>query len=55
VRAVDGETRRFRAVEATGDQRARIVEQGLRIYPGFTTYERRAAHRRIAVWVLEEP
>jgi deazaflavin-dependent oxidoreductase (nitroreductase family) len=52
--AVNGETRRFRAVEATGEQRARIVQEGLRIYPGFTTYERRAAHRQIAVWVLED-
>jgi deazaflavin-dependent oxidoreductase (nitroreductase family) len=51
---VDGATRRFRAVEATDDRRARIVEEGLRVYPGFTTYERRAAHRRIAVFVLED-
>jgi deazaflavin-dependent oxidoreductase (nitroreductase family) len=52
--AVDGERRPFRAVEATGDRRARIVEEGLRVYPGFSTYERRASHRRIAVWVLED-
>ena len=52
--AVDGETRRFRAVEATDEQRARILEEGLRIYPGFTTYQRRAAHRRIAVFVLAD-
>ena len=43
----------FRAVEATGDQRQRIWETGLRIYPGWTQYEKRAAHRQIVVFVLE--
>ena len=46
-------THRFRAVEAQGEQRERIWQEGLRIYPGWSTYERRAAHRRIAVFVLE--
>jgi deazaflavin-dependent oxidoreductase (nitroreductase family) len=32
--AVDGITRRFRAVEAEGDRRARICQEGLRVYPG---------------------
>ena len=49
-----GEARsRVRAVEAEGEQRARIWEQGLAIYPGWSTYERRARNRRIAVFVLE--
>jgi deazaflavin-dependent oxidoreductase (nitroreductase family) len=50
---VDGSKRRFRAVEAEGERRARIWEWGLGIYPGWTQYERRASHRRIAVFVLE--
>jgi deazaflavin-dependent oxidoreductase (nitroreductase family) len=51
--AVRGELRRVRAVEAQGSRRAEIVRDGLRIYPGFRYYERRAAHRRIAVFVLD--
>ena len=51
--SVDGKSRRFRAVEATGDRRARIWRQGLRVYPGWSQYERRASHRDIAVFVLE--
>lgn len=50
---VDGERRRVRAVEATGQRRTEIWQAGLRIYPGFGQYERRAAHRAIAVFVLE--
>ena len=52
---MNGATQRFRAVEAEGEQRERIWESGLRIYPGWSTYERRASHRRIAVFVLESP
>src|SRR5262249_6237749 len=51
--AIDGQSRRIRAVEAEGDRRRRIWEEGLRVYPGWSQYERRAAHRRIAVFVLE--
>jgi deazaflavin-dependent oxidoreductase (nitroreductase family) len=51
--AVDGEVRGFRAIEAQGERRERIWEQGLRVYPGWSQYERRASHRRIAVFVLE--
>ena len=51
--AVDGAPTRVRAVEVEGEQRARIWEQGLKIYPGWSTYERRAGDRRIAVFVLE--
>lgn len=51
--AVDGTRRRFRAVEAEGERRERIWDQGLGVYPGWSQYERRASHRRIAVFVLE--
>jgi deazaflavin-dependent oxidoreductase (nitroreductase family) len=51
--AVDGAVTPFRAVRATPDQRARIWAEGLRVYPGWSQYERRAAHRDIAVFVLE--
>jgi deazaflavin-dependent oxidoreductase (nitroreductase family) len=49
---VDGEAREFRAVEARGEQRDRIWREGLRVYPGWSQYERRAGERRIAVFVL---
>jgi deazaflavin-dependent oxidoreductase (nitroreductase family) len=52
---VAGARRPFRAVETEGEQRDRIWEQGLRVYPGWSTYERRASHRRIAVFVLGPP
>jgi hypothetical protein len=42
-----------RAVEVEGERRARIWEQGLKVYPGWSAYERRASSRRIAVFVLE--
>jgi deazaflavin-dependent oxidoreductase (nitroreductase family) len=51
--AVTGDRTRFRAVEATGERRERIWETGLRVYPGWSQYERRAAHRQIVVFVLE--
>ena len=50
---VGGESRHFRAVEATGAQRDAIWQQGLKVYPGWTQYEKRAAHRHITVFVLE--
>jgi deazaflavin-dependent oxidoreductase (nitroreductase family) len=53
VVAVDGRSRRFRAVEATGESRRAIWNEGLRVYPGWSQYERRASHRQIAVFVLE--
>jgi len=52
---VEGSTRAFRATVAEGEVRARIWQEGLRVYPGWSTYERRAAHREIAVFVLGEP
>jgi deazaflavin-dependent oxidoreductase (nitroreductase family) len=50
---VNGITRAFHATEAEGDVRARIWQEGLKVYPGWSQYERRASNRRIAVWVLE--
>jgi deazaflavin-dependent oxidoreductase (nitroreductase family) len=51
--ALDGRSHRIRAVEVEGERRQRIWDQGLRVYPGWSQYERRASHRRIAVFVLE--
>ena len=51
--SVEGQSCRFRAVKAEGDRRRRIWEDGLRVYPGWSEYERRASHRRIAVFLLE--
>ena len=45
--------REVRAIEVEGERRARIWQDGLKIYPGFSQYERRASHRRIHVFVLE--
>lgn len=50
---VAGVAHAVRAVEAHGEQRARIWREGLRVYPGWSQYERRASHREIAVYVLE--
>jgi deazaflavin-dependent oxidoreductase (nitroreductase family) len=50
---LDGRRRRVRALEADGERRARIWTEGLRVYPGFSQYERRAEQRRISVFVLE--
>jgi deazaflavin-dependent oxidoreductase (nitroreductase family) len=49
---VEGVTRPFRATEAEGDVRARIWQESLKVYPGYSQYERRAANRQIAVFVL---
>jgi deazaflavin-dependent oxidoreductase (nitroreductase family) len=51
--AYDGQRRRVRAVEVSADRRERIWREGLRIYPGFSQYERRAGDRRISVFALE--
>jgi deazaflavin-dependent oxidoreductase (nitroreductase family) len=50
---VNGTRQLVQAVEAEGQRRAEIWEEGLRIYPGFRQYERRAAHRDIAVFVMQ--
>jgi deazaflavin-dependent oxidoreductase (nitroreductase family) len=51
--AFGGATHRFHAREAQGDERARIWQEGLRVYPGWAHYERRATRRRISVFVLD--
>jgi deazaflavin-dependent oxidoreductase (nitroreductase family) len=51
--AIDGVRRRVRAVEIEGERRARIWQEGLRAYPGFDQYERRASHRHITVFALD--
>ena len=50
---VDGETTPFRAREAAGEERERIWAEGLKIYPGWSQYERRASNRRIAIFLLD--
>jgi deazaflavin-dependent oxidoreductase (nitroreductase family) len=50
---VQGQRRRVRAREADPERREQIWQEGLRVYPGFGQYERRASHRRISVFVLE--
>jgi deazaflavin-dependent oxidoreductase (nitroreductase family) len=42
-----------RAVVAEGERRAAIWAQAVALYPGYDTYEARASHRDIVVWVLE--
>ena len=51
--AVEGERWAFRAVEVEDERRQRIWDEALRTYPGFATSAKRAAHRRISVFVLE--
>jgi deazaflavin-dependent oxidoreductase (nitroreductase family) len=48
---VGGVARRVQAREATGEERERLWQLDLRVYPARATYERRAA-RRIPVMVL---
>ncbi len=50
---MDERTWMVRAVEVEGERRQRVWQEALEIYPGFATYERRADHRRIHVFVLE--
>jgi deazaflavin-dependent oxidoreductase (nitroreductase family) len=49
---VNGVRRACRASQAEGDTRERIWQEGLKVYPGWSQYERRASNRRIAVFVL---
>lgn len=51
---VKGIRHRVRAVEVDGAQRERIWREALTVYPGWDAYERRAANRRIPVFVLED-
>jgi deazaflavin-dependent oxidoreductase (nitroreductase family) len=50
---IDGNRRRVRAEEAVGERRSEIWQEGLRVYPGFGEYERRASRRDISVFVLK--
>jgi deazaflavin-dependent oxidoreductase (nitroreductase family) len=52
--AIGRQTRRVRAVPAEGERRERIWGEGLRVYPGWSQYDRRAGDRRIVVYVLEQ-
>jgi deazaflavin-dependent oxidoreductase (nitroreductase family) len=49
---VGGVSRRVQAHEAAGEERDRLWQRDLEVYPGRTAYERRAANRRIPVVVL---
>lgn len=49
---VDGENHAVAAELLTGAARDRVWQEALRVYPGFATYERRAAHRDIGVFLL---
>jgi deazaflavin-dependent oxidoreductase (nitroreductase family) len=53
VRIDGGGRERVRAVELEGDRRQRAWQEGLRMYPGFAQYERRASHRNIKVFELQ--
>jgi deazaflavin-dependent oxidoreductase (nitroreductase family) len=50
---VGGERWAFRAVEVEDERRERIWQEALRTYPGFTAYAKRAAPRRISVFLLQ--
>lgn len=48
-----GRSGRYRAREASGDERARLWEKALDVYSGYQTYQERAGRRVIPVLVLE--
>jgi deazaflavin-dependent oxidoreductase (nitroreductase family) len=48
----EGVTQEMLARELEGEERARHYERGIQIYPGWTEYRKRAAHRRIPVLEL---
>jgi deazaflavin-dependent oxidoreductase (nitroreductase family) len=48
----EGTTRAVVARELEGEERDRHYERGIEIYPGWTAYRKRAAHRRIPVLEL---
>jgi deazaflavin-dependent oxidoreductase (nitroreductase family) len=50
---VEGERWAFRAVELEDERRERVWDTALRTYPGFTAYAKRAAPRKISVFILE--
>jgi deazaflavin-dependent oxidoreductase (nitroreductase family) len=47
--AFEGATREVVARELEGEEREREYQRGIAIYPGWTQYRERAAHRRIPV------
>jgi hypothetical protein len=49
---IEGVTREVVARELDGEERDRHYERGIEIYPGWTEYRKRAAHRRIPVLEL---
>jgi len=49
---IEGEKWAFRAEEVEDERRERIWQQALETYPGFSAYAKRAAPRRISVFVL---
>jgi deazaflavin-dependent oxidoreductase (nitroreductase family) len=49
---VDGERWAFHAVEVEDERRERIWQTALETHPGFAAYAKRAAPRRISVFVL---
>jgi deazaflavin-dependent oxidoreductase (nitroreductase family) len=49
---VAGERWAFRAEEVEDERRERIWQKALETHPGFTAYAKRAAPRRISVFVL---
>jgi deazaflavin-dependent oxidoreductase (nitroreductase family) len=51
--SIRGTSERVRAVEVDGEERERIWQHGLAVYPGWAQYEARASNRRIRVLVLE--
>ncbi|MFC7446445.1 nitroreductase family deazaflavin-dependent oxidoreductase [Rhodococcus daqingensis] len=53
ITVAGGTPRTVRAYEAEGDERERLWQKGLDVYPGWAGYERRATDRRIPVMVLE--
>jgi deazaflavin-dependent oxidoreductase (nitroreductase family) len=50
---VEGDRWTFRAAELEDERRERVWQEALRTYPGFTAYAKRAAPRRISVFILE--
>jgi len=49
---IDGERWPFRAEEIEDERRERIWQQALQSYPGYAVYAKRAAPRRISVFIL---
>lgn len=51
--AIDGQTRRYTAREATGEERERHWRHAVEHYAGYAAYKERAADREIPIMVLE--